>query len=139
MFRVKPLFTELGLKRLKTQDLLKNEQFGKTTTKLKVGDGRWKLSKFTKNWLEVIFVTKQQNQFLSIKNSSFNQKLIQSASNQLKLTWNQPLWPHSKKDYINVKKLWKKPKTSFKWFSWSKNKRSMFSNSLFPKIVSKHF
>ena len=77
--------------------MLKNEQFGKTTTKLKVGDGRWKLSKFTKNWLEVIFVTKQRNKFLLIKNSSFNQKLIQNASNQLKPAWKRQIWLNSTK------------------------------------------
>ena len=57
-------------------------RFSKTATKLKVGEGRWKLSNFTKNRLEVIFRTKQQNHYLSNKNSSFSQNLIQNASNQ---------------------------------------------------------
>ena len=98
-FLDKNIFHQTWAKTLNnTKNLLKNEQFGETATKPKVGRGRWKLSNFTKNRLEVIFVTKQQNKFLSIKNNIFSQKSTQNASNQIKLARKQPLRPNSKKN-----------------------------------------
>ena len=51
----------------------------------------------TKTRSEVIVVTKQQNKFLSIKNTVFNQILTQNASNQLKMAEKQAIRPNRKK------------------------------------------
>ena len=57
----------------------------KQNQNLKIGQ---KLLKHTKNILEKVFVTKQQNTFLSIKNFLFKSILSKNASSQLKLLTN---------------------------------------------------
>ena len=57
----------------------------------------------TKTRSEVIVVTKQQNKFLSIKNTLFSQILTQNASNQLKMAEKQAIRPNRKKNEIYVK------------------------------------
>ena len=85
-------------------NLLKNKQFGETATKLKVDKGGWKLSNFTKNCLEVIFVTKMpiisfiQKQFVWLnidpkrfKSAETGRKTTNTAKQQEKLDVNQKL------------------------------------------------
>ena len=43
--------------------LLKNNKYGQTTQKLKIGQKRQKLLKHNENSLERVFMTKQQNKF----------------------------------------------------------------------------
>ena len=56
-----------------------------------------KLLKHTENILERVFVTKQQNTFLSIKNFLFKPVLSKNASSQLKLAYKHQIQPNSTK------------------------------------------
>ena len=62
--------------------------------KLKIGQ---KLLKHTENILERVFVTKQKNNFLSIKNFLFKPILSKNASSQLKLAYKHQIQPNNTK------------------------------------------
>ena len=66
----------------------------KQKPKLKIGQ---KLLKHTENILEKVFVTKQQNNFPSIKNFFFKPILSKNASSQLKLAYKHQIQPNSTK------------------------------------------
>ena len=66
----------------------------KQNQNLKIGQ---KLLKHTENILERVFVTKQQNTFLSIKNFLFKPILSKNASSQLKLAYKHQIQPNSTK------------------------------------------
>ena len=63
-------------------------------TKTKIGQ---KLLKHSENILERVFVTKQQNNFLSIKNFLFKSILSKNASSHLKLAYKHQIQPSSTK------------------------------------------
>ena len=75
-------------------NLLLENKYGQTKPNLIIGQ---KLLKHTKNILERVFVTKQQNTFLSIKNFLFKPILSKNASSQLKLAYKHQIQPNSTK------------------------------------------
>ena len=77
--------------------LLENHKYCQTAQKVKIGQKRQKLLKHTENSLERVFVNKQQNNFLSIKNFLFKPILSKNASSQLKLAYKHQIQPNSTK------------------------------------------
>ena len=74
-------------------EMLENK-YGQTKPKLKIGQ---KPLKHTENILERVFVTKRQNNFLSIKNFLLKPVLSKNASSQLKLAYKRQIQPNSTK------------------------------------------
>ena len=77
--------------------LLENDKYGQTAQKVKIGQKRQKLLKHTENSLERVFVNKQQNHFLSIKDFLFKLLSSKNASSQLKLAYKHQMQPNSTK------------------------------------------
>ena len=91
----KPVFmTKFFSKRFKSIKLAAWKQIRPNNTKIK---NRSKLLKHTENILERVFVTKQQNNFLSIKNFLFKPILSKNVSSQLKLAYKHQIQPNSTK------------------------------------------
>ena len=58
--------------------LLKNDKYGPTTQKLKIGQKRQKQLKHTENSLERVFMTKQQNKIFLQKELFFDQNCLKT-------------------------------------------------------------
>ena len=97
------------------------------------------MSNFTKNRLEVIFVTKMPNKFLSIKNLLFSQ-IIESKRFKSVETGRKTSNTAKQQKKLNVcQKLIKNTQNRLEMIYMTKDQEDVFLNSLFTKFVSKRF
>ena len=123
--------------------LLENDKYGQTAQKVKIGQKRQKLLKHTENSLERVFVNKQQNHFLSIKDFLFKLISSKNASSQLKLAYKHQMQPNSTK----TKSRSKTSKTGSKYLKTVMSKfddliatKKLFNKkTFFDKIYPKRF